>query len=165
MNALFQLLALAGFLLSLLVHVLSLAHVDVMSRVPAVWGLHFGVFAVFIPFVLALSKQKREGRRLTASEMRALLPAPYAWIAVLLFVYVIVNFALFMAATGHGNAVARDGKYLLMDHGSVERELSADEYARMQANVLRGFSGHWMLFYFLPFAYFRFAVPVSRQAW
>src|SRR5258708_18486660 len=40
----------------------------------------------------------------------------------------------------------RDGKYLLMSHGAVLRQLTEDEYHAHRTYVVRGFSGHWMFF-------------------
>ncbi|WP_433867480.1 hypothetical protein [Ralstonia wenshanensis] len=48
--------ALSGFLLSLLAHVMALMGIDLSASVPAIWDLHFGIFVVFIPFVLFARK-------------------------------------------------------------------------------------------------------------
>jgi hypothetical protein len=42
-----------------------------------------------------------------------------------------------------------DGKYVLENHGTLIRELSEVEYFKLRANEIRGFSGHWMVFYSL----------------
>lgn len=63
------------------------------------------------------------------------------------FVYAIVNFALFFLLSKSGTPDMRDGRYVLHNHGNVIRELSEDEYELQKAYVLRGFSGHWMVFY------------------
>lgn len=81
------------------------------------------------------------------------------WVAVIgagLFVYSMVNFLLFALHSAGGNPVLQQGKYLLMNHGKLIREVTASEYAALRTNELRGFSGHWLLFYFVPAAYFLF---------
>ena len=72
-----------------------------------------------------------------------------------LFAYALINFALFFYRSSGGTPEERDGKYVLQNHGTVIRELSADEYERHSAYVVRGFSGHWMVFYLIPALYFR----------
>ena len=63
---------------------------------------------------------------------------------------------LFMFATGGGSPSIQDGKFVLQSHGRLIRALTEPEYTAFKANEIRGFSGHWMVFYFVPFAYFLF---------
>lgn len=63
------------------------------------------------------------------------------------FAYAIINFALFLFLSRGGVPDVRDGKYVLHNHGQVIRELSEKEYEWQKAYVVRGFSGHWMIFY------------------
>ncbi|MGO4703257.1 hypothetical protein [Dyella sp. 2RAB6] len=49
-----------------------------------------------------------------------------------------------------------------MNHGQLIREISATEYAGFKAEEVRGFSGHWMVFYFVPAAYFLFDLGRRR---
>lgn len=151
-DRLFGLAALAGFLLSLAVHLCALFGIGPPLQMGNVWWLHVGIFVVFIPFVL--SSRKVLGARPGFAQMRAFFPAWVIVVGVLLFAYVFVNFWLFMQATEGGSVSIRDGKYILADHGRLIRELTAAQYAAFQANEVRGFSGHWMAFYFGPFAYF-----------
>jgi hypothetical protein len=48
-----------------------------------------------------------------------------------------------------------------MEHGKLIREITATQFAAFKANEVRGFSGHWMVFYFVPAAYFLFWKPSS----
>ena len=66
------------------------------------------------------------------------------------FAYALINFALFFFLSKGGVPDVRDGKYVLHNHGQVIRELSEDEYELQKAYVVRGFSGHWMVFYLVP---------------
>lgn len=154
MNRPIALVALLGFLLSLGVHVTALLGIDVSEKMPFVWGLHVGIFAVFIPFVFSI--RKILGDKPTLIEFRKLIPG---WVATLMFMlmgYTFINFALFMLATEGGSPIIHDGKFILQNHGHLIRELSSTEYAAFRANELRGFSGHWLMFYFVPFAFFMF---------
>jgi hypothetical protein len=158
MNRLAGSLALLGFLLSLAAHVAALAGVDVMGRVPQVWGLHVGIFVVFLPFVM--SSRKLVGRRPSLATLRPLFPT---WVLVIggaVGAYAVLNFALFIAGTQGGTPEIRGEHFVLQNHGRLVRELSAAEYTALRANVVRGFSGHWLAFYFVPFAWFLLRKPL-----
>lgn len=147
--------ALAGFVLAGTTHVFALAGVDVAEHVPFVWLLHVGIFAVFVPFVF--SSRKVLGTRPSLADMRALVPGWVFFAGLAVWIYMMVNFALFAAATQGGNPAVEAGKYVLKNHGRLIRELSGAEYEALRANELRGISGLWLCFYFVPFAYFLFA--------
>ncbi len=144
-------LALAGFLVSLAVHLEALRGVDVQGAFPHVMLLHMGVFLVFGPFVL-MSRSDFTGMQ-SMWQLAAGLPRWAAVLGGLIFVYALVNFALFMIGN-QGNPSMSHGKYLLLDHGRLIHELSASQYAASKANEVRGFSGHWLVFYGVPAAYF-----------
>lgn len=144
-------IALGGFVVSLVVHTAAILGTDVQERFPFIWILHVGMFIVFVPMVLAVRKQPGRGN------IMALLGTFSPWagvIAPLLFAYVIVNFGIFMVGSADGTPALREGKYVLHHKGEVIREISATEYHERNAAVLRGFSGHWLLFYFVPFVFF-----------
>ena len=154
MDRLIAIAALVGFVLSLAVHISALSGIDVSAHLPFVWLLHVGIFVVFVPFVL--SSRKYLGTKPTFSEVRAAFPGWAIAVFIAIFAYALVNFLIFMAATEGGSPSIRDGKYVLDSHGKVIRELTEAEYFSFKANELRGFSGHWLVFYFAPFAYFMF---------
>ncbi len=115
----------AGFVASLVVHVATLAGVVVSE---AAFVLHLGVFVTFFPVVLGLvGLAKRNGvdprdRGAQLALQLGVLRALPVWqkVAVgLIFVYAFVNFFL---TFGNG-----------LDPGTPP---------------LRGFSGHWLAFYF-----------------
>ena len=126
-------LALTGFALSLAVHILALLG----SPTPfgkEVWMLHLGIFIVFPPAVLISLRMKRGAGRKEFSKT-ALNGWPL-WMratVALLFVYAIVNFFICFGST----AGQRRDKYAKVEDPST---------------VLRGFSGHWLLFYGIAFA-------------
>jgi hypothetical protein len=70
-------------------------------------------------------------------------------LCVFLFVYSFVNFFVSLALLKGGAPAEEGGYYYLKSHGSVLRELTAEEYARYRGFEMRLFSGHWMLFYAL----------------
>ena len=107
-------------------------------------------------FPIRVSQPPNHGRKTTFADIRAAFPAWVVLLGACLFVYAIVNFALFMVATEGGSRTIQDGKYLLLNHGKLIRELSAGEYRAFGMNEVRGFSGHWMVFCFAPCAYFLF---------
>ncbi|MFS2016477.1 hypothetical protein ACEN88_07855 [Massilia sp. CT11-108] len=155
MNRFLGFAALTGFVLAAATHVFALAGVDVAEHFPSVWLLHVGIFVVFVPFVF--SSRKVLGTRPSLADMRALVPGWVFFAGAAVWLYMMINFALFAAATQGGNPAVEAGKYVLKNHGRLIRELSGAEYEALRANELRGFSGHWLLFYFVPFAYFLFA--------
>jgi hypothetical protein len=146
--------SLIGFVSALIVHIAALMGIDVSDNFPVVWVLHVGIFVVFIPFVF--SSRKSLGAKPTFAQIRAAFPMWVVRLGICIFAYALVNFALFMLKTEGGNPSIVDGKFVLMNHGALIRELTAAEYSTFKANVVRGFSGHWLVFYFAPFAYFMF---------
>jgi len=159
-------LAFLGFVLSLTVHITALLGMDLSTTIPFVWSLHVGVFVVFIPFVF--SSRKVLGAKSGLTKIREFFPVWVLALGTVIVAYAFVNFMLFFLASQGGSPAIHDGKFVLQDHGRLIRELTAGEYAAFKANELRGFSGHWLPFYFLPFAYFAFcgksASPDNRKA-
>ena len=138
---------LAGSVLavSLVVHVSTFLGVDPMAKWPGVMLIHL---AIFPPFIAALCYASRAGAKAPGGQDRVFDGAP-RWLRILTgvcFAYAFVNFAAFMVLNEGGGPHERDGKYLLTAHGTVIRELTEAEYHQQQAYVVRGFSGHWMLF-------------------
>lgn len=136
MKALFiplQVLALIGFALSVFVHGASIFGIRAFAGADA---LHIGIFVVFIPAMLANYKLF-QGAPVRQRELwKLMLRGCPAWMVTftkVLFGYTILNFVYFfvMASSGH----AENGT-----DGSMSPE------------TLRGFSGHWMVFYWMAFA-------------
>lgn len=151
MNTILGWTALAGFLLSLGAHAFSLFGVDVQSRVPMVWLLHVGIFLVFIPMVFQLRSVASGG------SVRALLRGIPVWpalLVVLLFAYALVNFFVAFGGSGQGAPTVRGNGFVLERKGVVIRQITEAEYRSLRAAEIRGFSGHWLVFYFVPFTHF-----------
>lgn len=144
--------ALIGFILALMVHVSALLGVDMAARFHGVWLLQAVIFFVFIPFVFITRRDF--GTQPSLMQISAALPRWVVAMGLIILVYAIVNFLIFMVGTEGGSPTIRDGQYLLLEHGKLIRELTASEYRALQTNEVRGFSGHWLVFFFVPAAYF-----------
>lgn len=149
---LLSLLAFFGFGCSVVVHLSTFFGLDLTETFPAVWLLHLGIFLVFVPMVFSV---RSLGRRPDFwQKFFAPMPAWIQSIVICLFFYVLVNFVLFFFLMSGGSPSEINGKYVLQTHGQMVRELTVQEYHQQKAYVLRGFSGHWMIFYLIPALYF-----------
>lgn len=118
--ALFSLLGLLG---SMACHVIGLLGIDPPGG-KRLFILHIGIFIVWIPLVIAGNRTRPSKARDNVDHLLAEVPKwTTVWI-VAVFVYALFNFASFQWATRH------------YPRGKVPLALE-----------LRGFSGHWMLFY------------------
>jgi hypothetical protein len=156
MNVIFGTLAALGFTAALGVHIAALLGIPIQDLVPQVWALHVGIFVVFIPTIIHLRRTTEESDPLAM--FRGMPVATVVTLAVL-FVYAFLNFFISLPATGGATADIRDGQYILHRKGTVVREMSRTEYDAARAAQLRGFSGHWLVFYGLPAAVFLFRRP------
>lgn len=151
MNSFFGYSALAGFALALLVHLASISGIDVHSEIPIVWALHVGVFIVFVPMVFQLITSN------SAVDRFMLLRGMPVWsivVIAILIIYAFLNFFLAFSGAAEGFPAVQNGAFVLEQKGRLVRIISEAEYHSRQASVLRGFSGHWLIFYFVPFAHF-----------
>lgn len=159
MNRLMVFIAAIGLTLSLVVHSASLFGVDVMSLAPYVWALHIGVFIVFAPAIM--SARKRFGARPALADLRRAFPGWVQVLAAVFIVYAAINFYVSFTSMD-GTPAINAGQYVLENHGRIVRPLSLAEYTSLRAQVIRGFSGYWMVFYFFGFAYFAFCGSGGR---
>jgi hypothetical protein len=65
--------AAAGFVIAVLIHIATIAGVDVSSSLPSVWALHAG--AILVGLALVFSMRGTFGRRLRLSEIPRHLPS------------------------------------------------------------------------------------------
>jgi hypothetical protein len=130
--ALFPIMVLAGcgFLLSVAAHLMALFGVPIPGG-GLVWGLHIGIFVVWIPTVLVANRFTKYTNRKNFWKV-ALAGCP-TWMRRTLYAvigYAILNFILFIySTTGHPKPTGP-----------------------APLSVIRGFSGHWMIFYGVAFA-------------
>jgi hypothetical protein len=150
--------ALIGFIASVIVHALALADIDANEKVPFVWVLHIGIFAVMLPIILDLQKNKelQVYKQRVNTEKLSLLGLykivfkdvpPYAVVLLgVLLVYTVINFFIFFTAeSGTPNII--NGQFVLQHQGVTIKTITEQEYHHFKAANIRGFSGHWMWFY------------------
>jgi hypothetical protein len=139
----FAFLAGLGLAASAIVHVASLAGTNLLGDGFALmWLLHGGVFFVFVPMMLAAFVERLRKRHAPfLGGRRANLAAG------LLLAYVVANFVWCMFQI----KAIEDAR---------PRDAGPDAVATGDPLTARAFSGHWLLFYFVAFAYFgRRALP------
>ena len=128
----FMVLAACGLALSIAAHCMALAGVPIPGG-KLVWGLHIGIFVVWIPTVLTSMQTTRYANRKDFWKV-ALAGCP-VWMrraSYVLFGYAILNFIVFFATTANQPKQKQTGD--------------------APSSVIRGFSGHWMVFYGAAFA-------------
>jgi hypothetical protein len=163
MNRILGLVAGVGFVLAAYVHALTFypGRSIVTDGGASIWLLHIGMFAVFAPMVLAM--RQLFGAQASWQSQMSLFP-PWARIALgVAMIYTLFNFAFFVSTT-EGEPEIRSRDFALMSHGRFIRSLSQDEYFALKRRMVRGFSGHWLLFYLAPTLFFLTArAPLPRR--
>jgi hypothetical protein len=137
----FALFSVFGFVLSLVVHILGL-----FNKAPFfswfAFLLHFGIFVALLGAAATYFRLRQsEGKDFWKRALRA-SPVWMRWMLFLFFIYAVANFFWFW-----NKLFNLSGK-------------SSDE---IMAIVLRGFSGHWLFFYFGIFIVFRSAMQATQQ--
>jgi hypothetical protein len=138
-------IAAAVLLVSAAAHASTFLGIDPIAMWPGVMLIHL---AIFPPFFAALYYAPRSAGKEQRHQDNVIAAAP-AWLRILAgvcFIYAFVNFGIFIVLSEGGGPHERDGRYFIMSHGTVLRELSEAEFHQHQAYEVRGFSGHWMLF-------------------
>jgi uncharacterized membrane protein YdcZ (DUF606 family) len=130
--------ALAGLVLSLAVHVATSLGLDVYSRFPLVFLLHFVALVLFGLFALT------GGYRLKFEEVTSRLPGWALAVGAVTVAYVLVNSLICAGLSGEGNANVLQGQYVLMSHGRVLAHISEHDYHLHRAYELRLYSGLWV---------------------
>jgi hypothetical protein len=136
---LLAMISVAGLLASIACHILSWLQVE------PPWGksvflLHVGIFVVWIPLVIFANRTMPKPGRNNMDHLLAELPK---WVRVctgILFGYAILNFVYFMYCT-----------------------LQYPKHGVPSSVELRGFSGHWMMFYGIASAGFIALARLARK--
>jgi hypothetical protein len=132
----FMVVACLGFVVSLAVHLTSVFGVSLFPREP--WFLHIGIFVVWLPAILcsqALTKEFPQSQTWKAALRGCPKAMQYGLYGVV--AYAFLNFALFLVTTA--------------------------EDSRSSAAMIRGFSGHWLVFYYAAFAILFSYLQVQKQ--
>lgn len=155
--------ALGAFLVALLVHILALCGIDISTQLPFVWLLKLGIFALFVPMLEAQTNHK--GTNTTPNNPLAHCPLKAKAAIAAIVAYAFINLLICEAHAPDGTLTLLDGQYTLQGPGKATHTLSSSEYRHLRVNELRSASGHWLVFYFLPFAFFlyrRQTTPVQQ---
>jgi hypothetical protein len=142
-SSVFLSMAVSGFCLSLLAHVLTFWGISPLQRFPV------GCLLVVALGLALLPPLRRTWLKEDANHPES---TAFPW-AVLLM----LGFILYIIFTGYyvnvldewGNPHEVNGKYYLMTHGSVIRELTEQEYQQHLANLPRLLSSILLLYYFM----------------
>lgn len=145
----FLVLAAAGLALSLAAHASTFLGVNPNRQFPATWLLHLGIFVVFVPAVIASIMMARgASKNEWWQRVKRFAPAWLQGLVGLFFAYAFFNFFFSLLYLNEGGVPGKkEGDLVLHSHGKVIRKLTPDEFEKHEAYVVRGFSGHWMLFY------------------
>jgi hypothetical protein len=127
--------------------VLSLiVHTAALLRLPqplgsSAWGLHIGIFVVWIPAVLVSNRIVRDFKQkdFWKAALRG-CPDWMRWVTHAFLAYAVVNFVVFMLFTPPRGGFAND-----------------------ERAAFRGFSGHWMAFYSAAAAILYSAIVVAHS--
>lgn len=139
----FIVLAAIGLVLSLIGHGCALLGLP-QPLGGAAWGLHIGIFVVWLPTVLVMTRLVRDFKQkdFWKAALRG-CPNWMRWMTYGFFIYAIINFFItFVAAVPAGQQAPN---------------------APAPPIVFRAFSGHWMAFYSMAIAIMCSAVVVSER--
>lgn len=151
-------LALAGWIASLIIHIVSIADVDVMSMFPFILLLHLGVFVVWLPAILEM-KANKELQTIQSKGIFSKFNPKYFYnsifkntpnflkaIAIIGFIYAFINHIIALK-TETGTVDIKEGQYILHNHGNFIRNITEQEYHHFKALNTRVFSAVWLVFY------------------
>ncbi len=153
----------AGLVASVVVHLLTFVP-GLPITMRQVGVLQVIVFVPFFAMILRSKPFQRPGSGWGALELLRHVPPWLLAVAVSAFVYAMLNLALFSGDSSAGGPVERDGHSYRATHGRILAEISEDEYRHLQALEVRGFSGHWLVFYLLPVIFFGWVEPGARAS-
>jgi len=153
-NILF-IVALLGLVLSLIAHGFAIFGIDILNTVPYLWVLHIGIFVVFFPAIIQV---KRRAKLKNTSlfnlgfvkplDIINVMPKPVVIMSGIFFLYAVMNFAIFVITSeGKVPGVINEKLVIYSADKRKVKEVTPEEYNRLEANIVRGFSGHWMFFY------------------
>jgi hypothetical protein len=175
----FGFIALVVFVMSALVHLLTFVPGAPVSM-HWTWPLHLAALVVFglmfwqgpLLFGRAVVNRGSFMQRLRESQNRnrqmreavfSFMPRYLIVACIAMLAYAIINIVLFATKMSDGSPEEKNGKYFLEQHGKVIREIDQAEFRRLEALEARGFSGHWMIFSFVPAVYFFFVHGRVRE--
>jgi hypothetical protein len=147
---LFLLIAIFGFVLSLIVHVRTFGnHPVAMARL---WPLHVGTFVVFLLMIIAQKRRGEPSARNKGGSTSDIFSLTPAWMRALLaicFLYAIFTFALFIVRDWREGRMGTtlSGHHVVIRNNKIVRAVGDEEYRRYEARTAREASVYWMIFY------------------
>ncbi|QXE84908.1 hypothetical protein KP003_10860 [Geomonas nitrogeniifigens] len=171
--------SIALFFASLAIHFSTFGPFEIFA-IDGVWFMQIAVIAAFGAMMFYVKKLRNEKKRepdqkyvdwfreniqLQMSENNKLainaIPDVLFFLGIAAFIYVLINFGTCMVGMEFGGPLVEDGKFLLKNHGKVIRALTELEYRKMKSYEMRLFSGHWVIFSYLPALFFTYVYPAT----
>ena len=143
MRKFFAILSWFGFVASMFVFLRAITGTDLSISYKNVWLLQIGVIVIFVPFVL-------QSRSIGLREAVHFKPRWVLLVVAGLLLNVLCCFLLYALEYGGSMPVDTLNGFVLRNNGVVVRELSETEFQRAKAQLIRGVSAGWLLFYSLP---------------
>ena len=142
------LISVIGLVASAIAHFSTFFGINPQRVFPSVWVLHVLIFVVWFPVVISCRKLCTNDNRKDFWKLATRnSPNWMKRLCVIFFVYAFFNFFCAFVLSEGGNPSEIDGRKVLSNHGEIIRELTDEEYDQLQAYEVRGFSGHWLVFY------------------
>jgi hypothetical protein len=167
----FERMALAVFVVSLAVHLLTFVP-GLPMNIEMAWMLQVLSLVAFLAALFLIVRRRdlaplRDPKQSSLAALRALaweaIPGWAKLLAAASVLYAVVNHILFMGQMDGGSPYFKDGGFYLYSRGEILRELTRAEYARYQLLEVRGFSGQWVAFSCVAWTLLRFVCPRLRK--
>jgi hypothetical protein len=171
--------SLALLALSLIIHFSTYGPLQIFTM-DNVWVMHVAVLVVFGVMIFIAKKFKNEKKREQGQKyvdwfrdnlnsqlmgrnnlMINAIPGRLFFLGIVTVIYVFANFINCMIGMEFGGPHIENGQYLLKNHGNIIRVLSETEFIKMKAYELRLFSGHWLIFSYVPTLFFSYVYPAT----
>ncbi len=145
--------ALLCWLLTLSIHIIAIAKINVNDSFPIGWVLHACVFIVMLPVVFDLKKKKEQQALETNGDLRPIsffkiiFKDTPKWLLILCglaFVYTFLNFFISQSEIS-GWVMSVDDVHFQNQADGTPTVISKEKWRLHQE--LRSFSGHWLFFF------------------
>jgi hypothetical protein len=135
-------LSIVGFLLSAFVSVTSIFGINLIEKIPWLWGLHVGMIALCVPMLIFAKKLFS-----SPDALWKLWPLGMKGLLIFLVGYTFINVYITDSTFDGAGPGIIDGQEVLQSHGRVIRKLTHQEYRRYECYETRGFAAWWVLAY------------------
>jgi hypothetical protein len=127
------------WILSLILHLLSIADIDLLDKTALILTLIILMFIVLSP-AMYIAKYKDFGRIIKN------VPTWLIVISIACLIYCMIN-SIWLIETHTGTTAIKDGQYILESHGTFIKTLTEKEYHHYNSMDFRLMSGMWLLGY------------------